>query len=90
MNTTETKCPHCQEINEFADDDGYVEGPRAYHADCWDAIQARAIARLASLGLSEALLLDESGQTSAEEHCAWLGSATDSEIIDWATSMEPS
>lgn len=28
-------CPECGQINEFANDDGAVEGPREYHAKCW-------------------------------------------------------
>ena len=28
-------CPHCGTTNVLAEEDGYVEGPRIYHADCW-------------------------------------------------------
>jgi len=39
-----TICPHCGHPNPYAPDDGAVDGPREYHADCWDdAAQADAI-----------------------------------------------
>jgi len=28
-------CPKCGKVNLQARDDGYVEGPREYHASCW-------------------------------------------------------
>lgn len=44
--TTETKeaiqCPACGQINRDADADGFVEGPREYHADCWQAVSDSA------------------------------------------------
>lgn len=30
-----TVCPACGEPNVCADEDGAVDGPREYHADCW-------------------------------------------------------
>lgn len=36
--TNDTKpvtCPHCGNPNPEAHDDGAVEGPREYHAECW-------------------------------------------------------
>jgi len=36
----EVKCPHCNKVNELANDDGFVEGPREYHAECWMAVEA--------------------------------------------------
>lgn len=35
MKINEVKCPRCQKINELAEDDGFCEGPREYHAECW-------------------------------------------------------
>lgn len=32
---TKIACPHCGKINSSAHDDGAVDGPREYHADCW-------------------------------------------------------
>lgn len=32
---TITVCPACGEPNVCADEDGAVDGPREYHADCW-------------------------------------------------------
>lgn len=35
---TETKtvvCPCCGKVNHAAHDDGAVDGPREYHAECW-------------------------------------------------------
>ena len=32
--TTHT-CPVCEKTNEDSSEDGYVEGPREYHAECW-------------------------------------------------------
>ena len=40
--THETKCPYCGKVNEMADDDGFVEGPREYHADCWELHEQEA------------------------------------------------
>ncbi len=28
-------CPHCGKPNEQADWEGFTEGPRQYHYDCW-------------------------------------------------------
>ena len=35
--TEDVICPGCGKVNEYAHDEGYVEGPREYHADCWTA-----------------------------------------------------
>lgn len=44
----------------------------------------KAVNRLKSLGVDTALAVDESGQTSQEEHLAWLLAASDSDIQQWA------
>jgi len=31
-------CPLCGRPNPYATDDGAVEGPRAYHAECWERV----------------------------------------------------
>jgi hypothetical protein len=33
-------CPLCGRPNPYAADDGAVEGPRAYHAECWYRVDA--------------------------------------------------
>ena len=33
--SSKTRCPACGKINWYADDDGHVDGPREYHAECW-------------------------------------------------------
>ena len=33
-------CPHCLLENKAAHAEGVVEGPREYHADCWDLAAA--------------------------------------------------
>lgn len=30
-----TICPACGQPNRYADEDGAVDGPREYHAECW-------------------------------------------------------
>lgn len=50
------------------------------HAD----MGVQAVLRLKSLGIDTALAVDESGQTSQEDHLTWLLTATDSEIKQWA------
>ena len=34
-------CPACGKVNEFANEEGFAEGPREYHADCWFAKTAQ-------------------------------------------------
>lgn len=31
-------CPHCKEENMYADEPGAVDGPREYHAECWEIV----------------------------------------------------
>lgn len=38
--SSQVLCPHCNKVNELANDEGHVEGPREYHADCWEAVVA--------------------------------------------------
>lgn len=47
----------------------------------------QAIQRLVSLSLDPALINDESGQTTAEEHEMWLLRSTDAEILQWAQDL---
>ena len=30
-----TICPGCNKVNDLADDIGHVDGPREWHAECW-------------------------------------------------------
>ena len=34
-----TICPCCETENIYADEDGAVEGPREFHADCWNNVE---------------------------------------------------
>ena len=43
--TTKTICPHCNKVNEFANEPGAVWGPREYHADCWEVAEAKVNAQ---------------------------------------------
>ena len=33
-----TTCPCCDKTNAYADDDGAVDGPREFHAECWQSV----------------------------------------------------
>jgi len=38
--TPPATCPHCRRENKAAHAEGAAEGPREYHADCWDLAAA--------------------------------------------------
>jgi hypothetical protein len=40
MEDVEFTCPHCGKPNAAANEEGAVEGPREYHAECWTAAAA--------------------------------------------------
>jgi len=37
------QCPHCGHPNPYALDDGAVDGPREYHADCWERVSVEQV-----------------------------------------------
>ena len=50
-------------------------------------LRTTAADRLSALELDDALLTDESGQTSEREHLTWLATAPADEILQWASDM---
>ena len=53
-------CPACAKLNLLADDDGYVDGPREYHAECWLAIKKKySYATDSDMGEIEAASFEE-------------------------------
>lgn len=46
-------------------------------------LQATATTKLERLSIPLEFLIDESGQTSGDEHLEWIVSATDEEILAW-------
>jgi hypothetical protein len=67
----------------------YTHGGALYQAaiDKFE-MTAQARERLEDLELPESLLLDESGQTSEDDHHQWLATAPTHEILIWAKEVQ--
>lgn len=48
-------CPKCGKVNKLAHEDGAVDGPRAYHAACWVAMNNTTLYNELTLKVIEAV-----------------------------------